>query len=118
MKAKCVLLGSWFMGLIATMSIIAIPGVCYSAIPSYILENLSPAVGTSSVDLAPDGERYYARHNFGAWDEGYVAFDADTHQRVDGDKYRLDLTLTPRHGQHGYPQTVLTSTIQPTTPEL
>ncbi len=82
MKTKRISQICWLIGLVAGVVIVATPTVCYSVIPTYVLENLSPTTGCTSVDLAPDGERYYARHNFDDWDEGYVAFDANTHALV------------------------------------
>ncbi len=99
MKTKRISLIWWLTVLLPGVLIIGIPGVCYSATPTYVLENLSPAVGCTSVDLAPDGDRYYARHAWGGWDEGYVAFDADTHALVQEYRFGSHVDSAPWAGR-------------------
>lgn len=68
-------------------------------VPTYQLDAFLDAPGCSSVDLSPDKARIYARYTWGAWDEGYVAFDANTGTKVQEYRFGLFVDSAPWTGR-------------------
>ena len=80
--------------------------ICYSAIPTYqpVPDPDGsfpwPSLGCTSVDLSPDKARVYARKNWPAgWDEGYVAFDANTGALVQEYRFGSHVDSAPWAGR-------------------